>query len=378
MFYYICAVYSLDKIDSAKILNYDFKKNVNGPYNYRFSTSDGFTREETAELLHEGTEFESIFLRGSYQYQGADGKVYTIKYRADDNGFHPEGDHIEVPPFVPWPSKIDVKYIDDNSDTPKPTDEILKASNTKKPLSEETFKFLTTQRPPKFSGSLQGDSSIFRKSSTSKPARPSNIIKLMPASTLGPKFTKQNKNRKPFDTKTGGVSTSRPSVNPEFIGIPKITKEYIPLSTIAPKTKGDIIASSTAINNTIKAFQPKSKETFSPFNFRSSNSDIPRVTTKYLPSSSERPNIKYDDSFAAGPTVTYEGEPSDSATRSEESNVILFSTPETKYLSKNNRRPIFGTRISKRNSVQNLNENIRLPNPSNSRRQRQRHSLRKS
>lgn len=41
-------------------------------------------------------------VKGSYSYTGDDGVVYSVRYTADDNGFHPEGDHIKVPPFVPW------------------------------------------------------------------------------------------------------------------------------------------------------------------------------------------------------------------------------------------------------------------------------------
>lgn len=41
-------------------------------------------------------------VNGSYSYMGPDGVFYKVRYTADDQGFHPEGDHIKVPPFVPW------------------------------------------------------------------------------------------------------------------------------------------------------------------------------------------------------------------------------------------------------------------------------------
>lgn len=37
-------------------------------------------------------------MQGSYSYKGDDGRTYTINYRADENGFHAEGDHLPTPP----------------------------------------------------------------------------------------------------------------------------------------------------------------------------------------------------------------------------------------------------------------------------------------
>lgn len=68
----------------------------------RFETSDGFKREEQGELINEGTENEAVIVKGAYSYADSTGKIYTVQYTADKNGFHPEGDHIKVPPFVPW------------------------------------------------------------------------------------------------------------------------------------------------------------------------------------------------------------------------------------------------------------------------------------
>lgn len=69
---------------------------------FRFDTSDGTHRDEKGDLKDKGTEDEAMIVHGSYSFTGADGVVYTVKYTADENGFHPEGDHFTVPAFVPW------------------------------------------------------------------------------------------------------------------------------------------------------------------------------------------------------------------------------------------------------------------------------------
>lgn len=209
---------------------------------YRFSTSDGHQREETAELLHEGTEYESIFLKGSYQYLGADGKTYTVNYIADDNGFHPEGDHFEVPPFVPWPSKIDLT----NSDGELKDSENIE--HPSKPISVNTIKFLTTQRPPKFEYRPVGSSTVPNRYFTT-PKSFKTLVK-------------------------GRQSKSFSAINePEELP-PKITQQYIPTSTQKPPNRGDVVGSSTAKN--------------------SITSSIPKITLEYIPTSSLPPKIKGD------------------------------------------------------------------------------------
>lgn len=87
---------------------------------YRFDTSDGIHRDEKGELKDRGTEDEAIIVHGSFSFPGADGVVYTVKYTADENGFHPEGDHFTVPAFVPWVKgqpHDDGHYKHDHSDT---------------------------------------------------------------------------------------------------------------------------------------------------------------------------------------------------------------------------------------------------------------------
>ncbi|KAK3926765.1 Endocuticle structural glycoprotein SgAbd-2 [Frankliniella fusca] len=41
-------------------------------------------------------------IQGSYSFRAADtNKIYTVRYIADETGFHAEGDHLPVAPAIP-------------------------------------------------------------------------------------------------------------------------------------------------------------------------------------------------------------------------------------------------------------------------------------
>ncbi|CAH1104497.1 unnamed protein product, partial [Psylliodes chrysocephalus] len=99
---YQAAPAELSDSKSARILKFDYDDSGKGPYRYGFESSDGITKEESGEVHYAGTKREFIKVTGVYSYPGPDGVMYEVRYTADDQGFHPEGDHIKVPPFVPW------------------------------------------------------------------------------------------------------------------------------------------------------------------------------------------------------------------------------------------------------------------------------------
>lgn len=65
---------------------------------FRFETSDGVSRKETATVKNLGTKEEAISVEGSVSWVGPDGVHYTLNYLADENGFQPEGKHLPVAP----------------------------------------------------------------------------------------------------------------------------------------------------------------------------------------------------------------------------------------------------------------------------------------
>ncbi|GJQ70341.1 hypothetical protein Trydic_g22775 [Trypoxylus dichotomus] len=77
----------------AIVLKSDFDNIGVGGYKYGYETSNGISAEEEGNLLNEGSENESIAVRGRYSFV-IDGVTYTVEYVADENGFQPKGAHI--------------------------------------------------------------------------------------------------------------------------------------------------------------------------------------------------------------------------------------------------------------------------------------------
>ncbi|XP_032691324.1 flexible cuticle protein 12-like [Odontomachus brunneus] len=64
-------------------------------YQFGYELSNGESRQESGQLVNAGTENESIAVQGSFSYVDPETNVrYTVNYIADENGFHPQGDHL--------------------------------------------------------------------------------------------------------------------------------------------------------------------------------------------------------------------------------------------------------------------------------------------
>ncbi|CAH0695649.1 unnamed protein product [Spodoptera exigua] len=79
---------------NAAILRQD-NSNDGESYAYAYETENGISAEEN------GVATNGVQAQGGYSYTGDDGKVYSVRYTADENGFQPQGDHLPTPHPIP-------------------------------------------------------------------------------------------------------------------------------------------------------------------------------------------------------------------------------------------------------------------------------------
>ncbi|XP_046734180.1 flexible cuticle protein 12-like [Diprion similis] len=66
-------------------------------YKYGYQLSNGATRQESGQLVNPGSEDEHYNVVGSYSWVDPVTNVqYAVRYTADKDGFHPEGDHLRA------------------------------------------------------------------------------------------------------------------------------------------------------------------------------------------------------------------------------------------------------------------------------------------
>ncbi|KAL2714263.1 endocuticle structural glycoprotein SgAbd-8-like isoform X2 [Vespula squamosa] len=81
-----------------------------GSYSYEYETANGIQAAEQAQVNVQG----DVLLKqvtGSFTYTSPDGTPIHVTYTADANGFHPEGEHLPVPPEVPTHVQRALDYI---------------------------------------------------------------------------------------------------------------------------------------------------------------------------------------------------------------------------------------------------------------------------
>ncbi|CAG0883585.1 unnamed protein product [Cyprideis torosa] len=79
------------------IINHRFQITPEGTYDFNFASGDRQLRRESGHHVVQGEDM-NLVIEGEYSYVGDDGQTYVVKYRADENGFRPVGDHIPTLP----------------------------------------------------------------------------------------------------------------------------------------------------------------------------------------------------------------------------------------------------------------------------------------
>lgn len=97
---FVCA----DNIDkNAEIRSFQSDaSDAEGNYQFSYETSNGIQRQEAGSLAG---------VRGSLNYVSPEGERISLSYTADEEGFHPTGDHLPTPPSVPAYVLRSLEYI---------------------------------------------------------------------------------------------------------------------------------------------------------------------------------------------------------------------------------------------------------------------------
>ncbi|XP_034239248.1 pupal cuticle protein 20-like [Thrips palmi] len=77
------------------IINHELVRDDFNQYALRYQTGDGASFADHGKLVP-GPEGHVLVRSGSHAYRAPDGRVITLSYTADENGYHPTGDHLPV------------------------------------------------------------------------------------------------------------------------------------------------------------------------------------------------------------------------------------------------------------------------------------------
>ncbi|XP_043245856.1 cuticle protein CP14.6-like [Amphibalanus amphitrite] len=80
---------------NARIVNYQAGIAEDGSYDATYETTNGI-RSTSSGISYPGDKLNTgnYVIEGEYSYVGDDGVTYTVRWTADENGFHPEGAHL--------------------------------------------------------------------------------------------------------------------------------------------------------------------------------------------------------------------------------------------------------------------------------------------
>lgn len=86
--------------NQAQVLRSDSVVNPDS-FQYSYETSNGIVANEEGQLKQFTDDESAIVSQGGFRYTAPDGTPISIQYVADENGYHPTGDHLPVGPPLP-------------------------------------------------------------------------------------------------------------------------------------------------------------------------------------------------------------------------------------------------------------------------------------
>ncbi|PSN39564.1 hypothetical protein C0J52_20612 [Blattella germanica] len=111
----------------VQIISQTSSLNADGSFSVSFETADGVKVEQSGFIkpgvgTRSGAEGEDEsgdiqVVQGSFSYTAPDGTPISLKYTADETGFHPEGDHLPTPPPVPEAIQRSLSLLPDAGNT---------------------------------------------------------------------------------------------------------------------------------------------------------------------------------------------------------------------------------------------------------------------
>ncbi|CAH3903309.1 unnamed protein product [Pieris brassicae] len=83
------------------IVKYENVNNGDGNYRFSYETGNGIQAQETGSPRAQGPEGPAVTAEGGFSFRTPEGQQISLSYTADENGFHPVGDHLPTPPPIP-------------------------------------------------------------------------------------------------------------------------------------------------------------------------------------------------------------------------------------------------------------------------------------
>ncbi|CAK1547311.1 unnamed protein product [Leptosia nina] len=83
------------------IVKYENVNNGDGTYRFSYETGNGIQAQESGAPRAQGPEGPAVTAEGGFSFRTPEGQQISLSYTADENGFHPVGDHLPTPPPIP-------------------------------------------------------------------------------------------------------------------------------------------------------------------------------------------------------------------------------------------------------------------------------------